>query len=294
VCAHLTSGDYDEILDKYKNHLFSIISSTSSLKKAKDKALRLNDTAERSFQRIEVTSFFKRLDTQVDMNATDSLANATKNLVDAKEKLYESKLKSRAYDRFVESTDAKNDRSSKRLRQETIISEEDKKKFDTNTVPKADDDNFDERKGDDEDKDAERVKEELYSSNYVSSSLIGIFSKSYSQQQTSSDSSSLLSVLKKYCANKSTSLYDPARSFIVDLSLSSKIRGQFSNEEWADLVKRRPDVVRKSYHHEIESIISHLFSQKVRESELYPVLTPLIFFSYFRWIYYKLAKNGMN
>ncbi|CAG8649618.1 8010_t:CDS:2, partial [Ambispora gerdemannii] len=197
VCAHLTSGDYDEILDKYKNHLFSTISSTSSLKKAKDKALRLNDTAERSFQRIEVTSFFKRLDTQVDMNATGSLANATKDLVDAKEKLYESKLKSRAYDRFVESTDAKNDRSSKRLRQETIISEEDKKKSDTNTVPKADDDNFD------------------------------------------------------------------ARSFIVDLSLSSKIRGQFSNEEWADLVKRRPAAVRKSYHHEIESIISHLFSQKM-------------------------------
>jgi hypothetical protein len=214
------------------------------------------------------------------MNATDSLASATKNLVDAKEKLYESKLKSRAYDRIVESTDATNDRSSKRLRQEIIIS--------------ADDDNFDERKDDDEDKDAERVEEELYSSNYVSSSLIGIFSKSYSQQQTSSDSSSLLSVLKKYCANKSTSLYDPARSFIVDLSLSSKIRGQFSNEEWADLVKRRPDAVQKSYHHEIESIISHLFSQKVRESELYPVLTPLIFFFYFRWIYYKLAKNGMN
>jgi len=62
------------------------------------------------------------------MNATGSLANATQDLVDAKEKLYESKLKSRAYDRFVESTDAKNDRSSKRLRQETIISEEDKKK----------------------------------------------------------------------------------------------------------------------------------------------------------------------
>ncbi|CAG8641789.1 8019_t:CDS:2 [Paraglomus brasilianum] len=166
VCAHLTSGDYDEILDKYKNHLFSIISSTSSLKKAKDKALRLNDTAERSFQRIEVTSFFKRLDTQ-----------SCQDLVDAKEKLYESKLKSRAYDRFVESTDAKNDRSSKRLRQETIISEEDKKKSDTNTVPKADDDNFD------------------------------------------------------------------AHSFIVDLSLSSKIRGQFSNEEWANLVKRRPDAM---------------------------------------------------
>ncbi|CAG8548826.1 3854_t:CDS:10 [Paraglomus occultum] len=263
VCAHLTSGAYDEILDKYKNHLFSIVSSTSSLKKAKDKAFRLNNTAERSFQRIEVTSFFKRLDTRVDMNATDSLANATTNLVDAKEKLYKLKLKSSAYDRFVESTDAKNDRSSKRLRQETIISEENKKKSDTNTVPKADDNNFDERKDDDENNSAGRVEEESYSSNYMTSSVMDIFSESYSQLQTSNDSSSLLSVLKKYCTNESTSPYDLARSFIMDLSLSSKIRGQFSNEEWAELVKRRPDVVRKSYHHEIESLISHLFSQKM-------------------------------
>ncbi|CAG8646967.1 12568_t:CDS:2, partial [Acaulospora colombiana] len=172
----------------------------------------------------------------VDMNATDSPANAINNLVDAKEKLYESKLKSRAYYRF---TDAKNDRSSKRFRQETIISEEDKKKSGTNTVPKAD----------------ERVEEESYSSNYVSSSLIGIFSKSYSQQQTSSDSSSLLCFEEIFRKRK----YD----FIVDLSLSSKIRGQFSNEEWDELVKRRPDAIRKSYHHEIESIISHLFSQKM-------------------------------
>ncbi|CAG8461019.1 7964_t:CDS:10 [Cetraspora pellucida] len=262
VCAHLTSGDHDEILDKYKNHLFSIISSTSSLKKAKDKALRLNDTAKRSFQRIEVTSFFKRLDMQVDANATDSLAYATKNLVNAKENLFESKLKACAYDRFVENTDVKNDRSSKRLRQETIIAEENKKLPDTNTVSKADGDNFDEQKDDDEDQDVERVEEESYSSNYVSSSPMGIFSESYSQQ-ASSDSSSLLSILKKYCASESTSQYDPAHSFIVDLSLSSKIRGQFSNEEWAKLVKRRPDVVRKSCHHEIESLIAHLFSQKM-------------------------------
>ncbi|CAG8702734.1 12141_t:CDS:2, partial [Ambispora leptoticha] len=150
VCAHLTSEDHDEILGRYKNHLLSIISSTSSLKRAKDKAHRLNDTAKRSFQRIEVTSFFKRLDTQVDTNATDSLAHATENLVNAKENLYESKLKARAYDGFVENTDVKNDRSSKRLRQETIISEEDKKQYlllfflsDANTVSKADDDNFD-------------------------------------------------------------------------------------------------------------------------------------------------------
>ena len=65
VCVHLTSGDRDEILDKYKNHLLLIISSTTSLKRAKDKANKLNDTAERSFRCAEVTSFFQRIDTQV-------------------------------------------------------------------------------------------------------------------------------------------------------------------------------------------------------------------------------------
>jgi len=58
--------------------------------------------------------------------------------------------------------------------------------------------------------------------------------------------------------------YSPAHNFIVDLTPSSKIKGQFSNEEWFDLVKRRPEAVRKSYHQEIESLITHLFSQKVR------------------------------
>ena len=63
VCVHLTSED--EILDKYRSHLLSISLSTSTLKRAKDKAYKLNNAAERSFQRIEVTSFFKRLDAQV-------------------------------------------------------------------------------------------------------------------------------------------------------------------------------------------------------------------------------------
>ena len=62
---------------------------------------------------------------QVDTNATEGLVNATENLVNAKENLYESKLKARAYDRYIENTD-EDDRSSKRPRQETIISEEDK------------------------------------------------------------------------------------------------------------------------------------------------------------------------
>ncbi|GES94532.1 hypothetical protein RCL_jg5919.t1 [Rhizophagus clarus] len=126
VCVHLTSEDQDEILDKYRNHLRSISSSTSTLKRAKDKASKLIDT--------------------------QGLVNATENLVNAKENLYESKLKARAYDRYIENTD-EDDRSSKRPRQETIISEEDKKQPDANTIPKADDDNFDERKDDNEDKD---------------------------------------------------------------------------------------------------------------------------------------------
>jgi len=201
VCVHLTSEDQDEILGKYRNHLRSISSSTSTLKRAKDKASKLYDTAERSFQRVEVTSFFKRIDTQVDTNATEGLVNATENLVNAKENLYESKLKARAYDRYIENTD-EDDRSSKRPRQETIISEEDKKQPDANTIPKADDDNFDERKDDNEDKDTERVEEESHSSNYV----MDVFSESCSRQQTSSDSF-LLPLLENYRAKETTSLY---------------------------------------------------------------------------------------
>ncbi|CAG8693554.1 4525_t:CDS:10 [Funneliformis caledonium] len=242
VCVHLTSEDQDEILGKYRNHLRSISSSTSTLKRAKDKASKLYDTAERSFQRVEVTSFFKRIDTQVDTNATEGL----------------SKLKARAYDRYIENTD-EDDRSSKRPRQETIISEEDKKQPDANTIPKADDDNFDERK---DDKDTERVEEESHSSNYV----MDVFSESCSRQQTSSDSF-LLPLLENYRAKETTSLYNPAHSFIIDLSPTSKIKGEFNDKQWTELVGRRPDAVRKIYHHEIEPIISHLFGQKADLSQ---------------------------
>ncbi|CAB4446141.1 unnamed protein product [Rhizophagus irregularis] len=63
VCVHLTLEDRDDILGRYRNHLRSIFSSTLTLKKAKDKAYKLNYAAERSFKRVEVTSFFKKLDT---------------------------------------------------------------------------------------------------------------------------------------------------------------------------------------------------------------------------------------
>ncbi|CAG8605711.1 7657_t:CDS:2 [Ambispora gerdemannii] len=34
---------------------------------------------------------------------------------------------------------------------------------------------------------------------------------------------------------------------------------EFSPEQWIDLVKRRPDEVQKTYHHEIEHFIAHFF-----------------------------------
>ncbi|KAG9293161.1 hypothetical protein G9A89_010498 [Geosiphon pyriformis] len=247
VCVHLTSEDLNEILNKYRSHLSSISLSTSTLKKAKDKAYKLDNAAECSFQRIEVASFFKRLDPHIDTNATKSLA--------------------RAYDRCVENTDVKDDRPSKRLRQETIISEDDKKQPDTNTVFEVDDDDdFDEREDVDKDKDAERVEEKSHSSNYVTSSLMVVFSESCSQQQTSSDSF-LLPLLENYFAKETSSLYDPAHSFIIDLSPSSKIRGEFNDKQWVELVGRRPNAVRKTYHHEIEPLVAHLFSQKMDLSQ---------------------------
>ncbi|CAG8663389.1 5290_t:CDS:10 [Funneliformis caledonium] len=229
VCVHLTSDDRDEILGKYRNHLHSIISSTSTLKKAKDRAYKLNDTAERSFQRIDTTLFFKDL-----------------------------------IHRCVENTDMKDDHSYKRPRQAKIIAEEDKQQPYANTALKADGDNFDSRM-----KKIKMQKESKEPHSYAPSSRMDICSEYCSQQQTSSDSSSLLSVLKKYCTRNPP--HYMTRSFIVDLSLSSKIKGQFSNEDWIKLVKRRPDV-------SINLII---------------MKSSLLFLTYLakKWIYYKLAKN---
>ncbi|RUP22168.1 hypothetical protein BC936DRAFT_139108 [Jimgerdemannia flammicorona] len=70
----------------------------------------------------------------------------------------------------------------------------------------------------------------------------------------------LASALRKYCTKTATSPYDPAHDFILDLSPSSKIQGEFG-EQWDQLVADRPDVVRKAYHTEIKSIITHLFGQ---------------------------------
>ncbi|CAG8799642.1 10923_t:CDS:2, partial [Gigaspora rosea] len=65
----------------------------------KDRAHKLNDIAERSFRRVDVTSFFKDLMHRL-TNVTENFANATEILVSAKENLYESKLKSQVYRKY--------------------------------------------------------------------------------------------------------------------------------------------------------------------------------------------------
>ncbi|GES94533.1 hypothetical protein GLOIN_2v1487478 [Rhizophagus clarus] len=73
-----------------------------------------------------------------------------------------------------------------------------------------------------------------------------VFSESCSRQQTSSDSF-LLPLLENYRA---------------------KEQPHFTTQHtWTELVGRRPDAVRKIYHHEIEPIISHLFGQKADLSQ---------------------------
>ena len=61
VCSHLTSEDRIEICDSYKTKLHSIISSKSMLQKAKTKAFKLAEKADRSFNRSEITLFLKKL-----------------------------------------------------------------------------------------------------------------------------------------------------------------------------------------------------------------------------------------
>ena len=65
VCPHLTSEDRIEIFDSYKAKLRSIISSKSMLQKAKTKAFKLAEKADRLSKRSEINLFFEELDTQV-------------------------------------------------------------------------------------------------------------------------------------------------------------------------------------------------------------------------------------
>ncbi|CAG8594939.1 10743_t:CDS:2, partial [Racocetra fulgida] len=94
------------------------------------------------------------------------------------------------------------------------------------------------------------IEEELHSYDFYPTHLTNVLS-----QQTIS----LLSILTNYCAKSNTSPYD----FILDLSPTSKIRNEFSYEQWSELSKR-PEVVKKTFHQEIEPFIVLLFENNVR------------------------------
>ncbi|CAI2196622.1 5483_t:CDS:2, partial [Funneliformis geosporum] len=95
VCPYLTSEDRIEILDSYKAKLRSINLSKSVLQKSRTKAIKLIENADRSFKRNEVTLFFEELDTRVNTNATNNLANAKGNLL-------ESKLRVHAFNNIID------------------------------------------------------------------------------------------------------------------------------------------------------------------------------------------------
>ncbi|CAG8459931.1 7911_t:CDS:10 [Paraglomus brasilianum] len=73
--------------------------------------------------------------------------------------------------------------------------------------------------------------------------------------------SNLKAILRSYCKKRTTSPHDPAHSFVLDLSPSSKIRRDFSRKSWQELVTSRR-IAQTTYHHEIESLLTHLFGRR--------------------------------
>src|SRR6266498_1354980 len=61
----LTSEDREEFIGEYKAQLLSLSSRQSMLQKARNKARKLAEKAERTFQREKIALFFKKLDTLV-------------------------------------------------------------------------------------------------------------------------------------------------------------------------------------------------------------------------------------
>ncbi|RIA87270.1 hypothetical protein C1645_740257 [Glomus cerebriforme] len=78
--------------------------------------------------------------------------------------------------------------------------------------------------------------------------------------QKKDNSTTLKTILLNY-ANESSSTYEIARSYIMDLSPSSKIKDEFSDEQWKELIEK-PSVCQIPYHDEIKPIIEHLFGEK--------------------------------
>ncbi|KAG9301500.1 hypothetical protein G9A89_008352 [Geosiphon pyriformis] len=69
----------------------------------------------------------------------------------------------------------------------------------------------------------------------------------------SASSSSIGSVLEKYCAKRTTSKFDPARSYILDLTPTSKIIKEFTSYQWAKILANRRTGASR-YFHEIQQV----------------------------------------
>ncbi|RUS30326.1 hypothetical protein BC938DRAFT_479552 [Jimgerdemannia flammicorona] len=70
--------------------------------------------------------------------------------------------------------------------------------------------------------------------------------------------SSLVSILRQYSAKSTTSQFDPARSYILDLTPASKIINEFDSKQWTQLLEDK-NLKASCFHHEIETIIGKLF-----------------------------------
>ncbi|RUO96527.1 hypothetical protein BC936DRAFT_141878 [Jimgerdemannia flammicorona] len=77
-------------------------------------------------------------------------------------------------------------------------------------------------------------------------------------QIESTPTSNLASILRAYCLKSKTSPFDPAHSYILDLTPNSKIFNEFGEEKWIELLANK-SVGDLSYYHEIDSITDKLF-----------------------------------
>ncbi|CAG8512591.1 7150_t:CDS:2, partial [Acaulospora colombiana] len=77
--------------------------------------------------------------------------------------------------------------------------------------------------------------------------------------------------MEKYCKKQTTSKFDLAHSFILDLTSESQIEKEFEPKLWAELIADRPATIKSEYHKEIESICDHLFGPlcKKKQPKLY-------------------------
>ncbi|CAI2191141.1 5063_t:CDS:10, partial [Funneliformis geosporum] len=83
-------------------------------------------------------------------------------------------------------------------------------------------------------------------------------------QNNSSGISSLISIMVKYCEKNTTSKFDPANSYILDLSSKSTIAKEFTPECWSKLIADCPNVVTVEYHKELDVIFEYLFGKQIK------------------------------